>query len=100
MFDHAIAEAVEVFGVAAGDLTAGRLCRSRSVASARQAVIYLLHRKYPTRPLRDLGRAVGIGDHATVAYSIKRAPLRAATDPAYALDLFELGNRIDAFKRG
>jgi chromosomal replication initiation ATPase DnaA len=65
-------------------------CRTRHLAQARQAAMWLFRQRYPSWSLQCIAAHLGHRDHTTIRHGIAQAALRATLDPRYAALLDEL----------
>jgi len=80
-----LAQVATVFDVAMDDLTGPS--RRSYVSASRQAAAYILHTRFTTLSLRDIGTLLGGRDSSTIGQAIRRARERMAQDAGYAAQI-------------
>lgn len=91
IFNRIVALCASRFGVTPDGILG--TSRRNDIAWARHAAAYLI-RKHTGRPLVEIAKAMGRGDHGTVMNSCRQAMCRAQTDPAFRDKLDEVEGQI------
>lgn len=86
-----IAECAKVFGVSRIDITSKR--RSRTVVRPRQAAMYV-SKMLTLRSMPEIGRAIGMRDHTTILYGVRKISELIETDPVLAADVAAVISRF------
>lgn len=79
-----IAECAKVFGVSRIDITSKR--RTRTVVRPRQAAMYV-SKMLTLRSLPEIGRAIGMRDHTTILYGVRKISELIEIDAILAADV-------------
>jgi len=91
MFNRIVALCASRFGVTPDGILGPS--RRNDIAWARHAAAYLI-RKHTGRPLVEIAKAMGRGDHGTVINSCRQVTVRAQTEPAFKAKLDEVEGQI------
>lgn len=81
----------DYYGVSAKEIASKS--RRREVANARQVAMYLA-KQLTNKSLKEIGRAIGNRDHATVLHSVKIVADTLEYDTVFRRSLTELENRL------
>jgi len=79
--DFIIGAVESASGVDPGSITGPR--RTRSVAYARFAAVWLIRKRYPSWSLKQLSGAVGRADHATAINALRQASRLIQRDESF-----------------
>jgi hypothetical protein len=88
MISQIIKEVADLHDVTVAEIRGGR--RFRHLVQARHAAIWVLHQVYPDMAQERIGEAVGVADHTTVVYALRKLDTLVRRGDAYAANLYDI----------
>lgn len=83
-----IRDVADLHGVTVREIKGGS--RRRDIVIARHAAIWVLLNLHPTMTCKQVAAAVGLADHTSAIYAVRKIERRIATEPAYGRELRDL----------